>query len=56
MAEPALKFPPGQKGSPAEPPPSRTTGARPRRGLLASVRRYRRPLLLVVLPLVALIA
>ncbi|MEO6380904.1 MAG: HlyD family secretion protein [Nitrobacter sp.] len=56
MAEPALKFPLEQKGSPAEPPPSRTTGSKPRWPLLASMRRYRRPLLLVVLPLVALIA
>ncbi|HEU4805379.1 MAG TPA: HlyD family secretion protein [Nitrobacter sp.] len=56
MAEPALKFPPDQKASPVEPPPSPTTVAGPRGRLLASMRRYRRPLLLVVLPLIALIA
>jgi membrane fusion protein (multidrug efflux system) len=55
MAEPALKFPPDQKVSPAE-PPSPTTDAKQRQRLLASMRRYRRPLLLVVLPLIALIA
>jgi membrane fusion protein (multidrug efflux system) len=56
MAEPALKFPPDQKASPVEPPPSPTTVAGQRGRLLASMRRYRRPLLLVVLPLIALIA
>jgi membrane fusion protein (multidrug efflux system) len=56
MAEPALKFPPDQKASPAEPPSSPVTVANPRWRLLASMRRYRRPLLLVVLPLIALIA
>ena len=56
MAEPALKFPLEQKSSPATPPPSETTGGKPRWPLLASMRRYRRPLLLVVLPLIALIA
>jgi membrane fusion protein (multidrug efflux system) len=55
MAEPALKFPPDQKVSPAE-PPSPTTDAKQRQRLLTSMRRYRRPLLLVVLPLIALIA
>ncbi|ABE61505.1 secretion protein HlyD [Nitrobacter hamburgensis X14] len=58
MAEPALKFPSDRKDAPteAEAPPTPTTVARPRRRLLASIRRYRRPLLLVVLPLIALIA
>ncbi len=56
MAEPVLKFPPEQKGNPAEPAPSQATGAKPRGGLLGAMRRYRRPLLLVVLPLIALIA
>ena len=55
MADPVLKFPPEQKGSP--PAPSRPkVAAEPRRRLLAGMRRYRRLLLLVVLPLVALIA
>jgi membrane fusion protein (multidrug efflux system) len=53
MAEPALKFPPDQKVGPVEPPP--IADAKPRQQLLASIRRYRRPLLLVVLPLIALI-
>ena len=56
MAEPALKFPPDLKDAPAKPTPSATPDAKPRRQLLASLRRYRRPLLLVVLPLIALIA
>jgi membrane fusion protein (multidrug efflux system) len=56
MAEPALKFPLEQKGNPTAAPPSETTGGKPRWPLLASMRRYRRPLLLVVLPLIALIA
>lgn len=56
MAEPALKFPSDRKDAPTEPPPSPTTAVKPRRPLLASMRRYRRPLLLVVLPLIALIA
>ncbi len=54
MADPVLKFPPEQKGSPASPeaPPKSATG--PRRSLMAGLRRYRRFLLLVVLPLIAL--
>ena len=56
MAEPALKFPPDQKSPPAVLPPSPPAEAKPRRQLLDAMRRYRRPLLLVVLPLVALIA
>ena len=54
MADPILKFPPEQKGSPAT--PRIKIAAEPRRRLMAGMRRYRRTLLLVVLPLVALIA
>jgi membrane fusion protein, multidrug efflux system len=54
MAEPVLKFPPEQKGNP--PIPRTKIAAQPRRRLLAGLRRYRRVLLLVVLPLVALMA
>jgi membrane fusion protein, multidrug efflux system len=54
MAEPVLKFPPEQKGNPASPP--KKLAAEPRRRLMAGMRRYRRFLLLVVLPLVAVIA
>ena len=52
MADPVLKFPPEQKGAPAL---SRAPklAAEPRRRLMAGLRRYRRFLLLVVLPLVA---
>ena len=50
MADPVLKFPPEQKGSPAAPRPK--MAAEPRRRLMAGLRRYRRFLLLVVLPLV----
>lgn len=55
MAEPALKFAPEQKTSPPEPPRDTAPAAQPR-GLAGGLRRYRRPLLLIVLPLVALIA
>jgi membrane fusion protein (multidrug efflux system) len=54
MADPVLKFPPDQKGNP--PKPRTKIAAEPRRRLMAGMRRYRRVLLLVVLPLVALIA
>ena len=55
MADPILKFPPEQKGSP--PSPARPKlAAEPRRRLMAGLRRYRRFLLLVVLPLVAVMA
>jgi membrane fusion protein (multidrug efflux system) len=54
MADPVLKFPPEQKGNPAT--PRTKIGAEPRRRLMAGMRRYRRLLLLVVLPLAALIA
>lgn len=55
MAEPVLKFPPEQKGAPSQ-APANTAAAEPRRGLMAGLRRYRRTLLLVVLPLIAVIA
>jgi membrane fusion protein, multidrug efflux system len=54
MADPVLKFPPEQKGAPAQPAREKLAAA-PRRRLLAAMRRYRRFLLLVVLPLVAAI-
>ena len=54
MAEPVLKFPPEQKGSPGQLPREKLA-AMPRRRLLAAMRRYRRLLLLVVLPVVAVI-
>jgi membrane fusion protein, multidrug efflux system len=54
MADPVLKFPPEQKGvSPAK--PRIKLAAEPRRRLMAGLRRYRRFLLLVVLPLAAAI-
>jgi membrane fusion protein (multidrug efflux system) len=55
MADPVLKFPPEQKGNPAARPGTKIA-AEPRRRLMAGMRRYRRVLLLVVLPLVAVIA
>src|ERR1700694_3743284 len=54
MADPVLKFPPQQKANP--PKPRTRIAAEPRRRLMAGMRRYRRVLLLVVLPLVALMA
>jgi membrane fusion protein, multidrug efflux system len=51
MADPVLKFPPEQKGKPEA--PRTKLAAEPRRRLLAGMRRYRRFLLLVVLPIVA---
>jgi membrane fusion protein, multidrug efflux system len=55
MADPVLKFPPEQKGNPPAAAPK--VDAKPRRRrALAYVRRFRRVLLLVVLPLVAVIA
>jgi membrane fusion protein, multidrug efflux system len=53
MADPVLKFPPEQKGNPPQSPRAKMA-AEPRRRLMAAMRRYRRPLLLVVLPLAAL--
>jgi membrane fusion protein (multidrug efflux system) len=55
MADPVLKFPPDQKGNPPAKPRTKIA-AEPRRRLMAGLRRHRRVLLLVVLPLVALIA
>jgi membrane fusion protein, multidrug efflux system len=55
MADPVLKFPPEQKGNPPETRRTKVS-AEPRRRLMAALRRYRRTLLLVVLPLVALVA
>ena len=55
MADPILKFPPEQKGNPPAEPRLKIA-AEPRRRLLAALRRYRRALLLVVLPLVAVVA
>jgi membrane fusion protein, multidrug efflux system len=52
MAEPVLKFPPEQKGKSDQPT---KLAKEPRRRLLAGLRRYRRFLLLVVLPIVAAI-
>src|SRR3954454_9683353 len=55
MADPLLKFPPDQKGhAPAKPLPK--AAAEPRRRFMAAMRRFRRPLLLVVLPVLAVIA
>src|SRR2546423_10532233 len=56
MADPVLKFPPEQKGNPAPRETRPNLAAEPRRRLMAGMRRYRRFLLLVVLPLVALMA
>src|SRR3954470_8964239 len=54
MADPVLKFPAEQKASPPLQPAVKTA-AQPRRRLLTALRKYRRLLLLVVLPLVALL-
>jgi len=54
MADPVLKFPPDQKANPPAKPRMKIA-AEPRRRLMAAMRRYRRVLLLVVLPLAALI-
>jgi membrane fusion protein (multidrug efflux system) len=54
MADPILKFPPEQKGNPPAKPRIKIA-AEPRRRLMAGMRRYRRLLLLVVLPLIALL-
>jgi membrane fusion protein, multidrug efflux system len=56
MADPVLKFPPEQKGNPASPTSRPKLAAEPRRRLMAGMRRYRRLLLLVVLPLIAAVA
>jgi membrane fusion protein (multidrug efflux system) len=54
MADPVLKFPPEQKGAPKAKPRIRLA-AEPRRRLMAGMRRHRRLLLLVVLPILAVI-
>jgi membrane fusion protein (multidrug efflux system) len=54
MADPVLKFPAEQKGVPPENAPKKIA-TEPRRRLLAGLRKYRRFLLLVVLPLAAVI-
>jgi membrane fusion protein (multidrug efflux system) len=54
MADPVLKFPPEQKGTP-QAKPRIGLAAEPRRRLMAGMRRYRRFLLLVVLPILAVI-
>ncbi len=55
MADPVLKFPPDQKGN-APQGPRHKISAEPRHRLMAALRRYRRTLLLVVLPVAALVA
>jgi membrane fusion protein (multidrug efflux system) len=55
MADPVLKFPAEQKGVPPDSSPKKIA-AEPRRRLLAGLRKYRRFLLLVVLPLAAVIS
>ena len=55
MAEPALKLAPEQKANPPAPPQADAPVAQ-QRGVAAGFRRYRRPLLLIVLPAIALIA
>ena len=54
MADPVLKFPPEQKGAPSQLPGDKISET-PRRRFTGTLRRYRRMLLLVVLPLVAVI-
>jgi membrane fusion protein (multidrug efflux system) len=53
MAEPALKLAPEQKGHPQKAPPEPAAASKP--ASAGVLRRYRRTLLLVVLPLVALV-
>src|SRR3984957_16715530 len=54
LADPVLKFPAEQKGAPSQPPGDKISET-PRRRFTGTLRRYRRMLLLVVLPLVAVI-
>jgi membrane fusion protein, multidrug efflux system len=54
LADQVLKFPPEQKGAPSQPAGDKIAEA-PRRRFTGGLRRYRRMLLLVVLPLVAVI-
>ncbi|MES5486087.1 HlyD family secretion protein [Bradyrhizobium sp. INPA03-11B] len=56
MAEPVLKLAPEQKSNPGVSAPADKASRAPRRRLMAGLRRYRRVLLLVVLPIVAVIA
>jgi membrane fusion protein (multidrug efflux system) len=53
MAEPVLKFKPEPKGNP--PDSGQSADGAPRRRVMGGLRRYRRTLLLVVLPIVAVI-
>ena len=53
MADQVLKFQPEQKTDSGK--PTKKAGTDPRRRLLAGLRRYRRFLLLVVLPVIAVI-
>ncbi|OAF15293.1 HlyD family secretion protein [Bradyrhizobium neotropicale] len=53
MADQVLKFPPEQKIDSGK--PTKKAGTEPRRRLMAALRRYRRFLLMVVLPIVAAI-
>ncbi|MBR0831084.1 HlyD family secretion protein [Bradyrhizobium manausense] len=55
MADQVIKFAPEQKGAPSG-KPTKKLAAEPRRRLMAGIRRYRRFLLMVVLPSVAAIA
>jgi membrane fusion protein (multidrug efflux system) len=55
MADPVLKFPAEQKASPDSAAPRAGAATEPRRRLFAGLRRNRRFLLLVVLPIVAVI-
>ena len=55
MADQVLKFSPEQKAAPSG-KPTRKIAAEPRRRLMAGLRRYRRFLLMVALPLVVAIA
>src|SRR5258706_3687597 len=52
MAEPVLKFPPDSKGNPDKPAGSATSS---KQTLMGRLRRHRRTLLLVVLPIIALV-
>jgi membrane fusion protein (multidrug efflux system) len=52
MAEPVLKFPPDQKSNPDKPAGSATSS---KQTLMGRLRRHRRTLLLVVLPIIALV-
>ena len=54
MSDQVLRFPPGQKGDPPQAPRNKLP-AKPRRRVMAALRRYRRTLLLVVLPFAALV-